>query len=50
MRCRWKVIVRGEGQDWEHKNLTYEEAQEIINNCPDEYVAFIAPMLPVIDF
>lgn len=46
----WKVVMFGEGQDWEHKPLTYEEAQEIIKDCPDEYVAFIAPILPGFDY
>lgn len=24
----WKAVMFGEGQDWEHKPLTYEEAQK----------------------
>lgn len=45
----WKVELFGEGTSWSHKNLTYAEAQKIIENCPDEYVAYIAPMLPGFD-
>lgn len=47
---QWKVVLFGEGQSWEHKNLTYKQAQKIINDCPNEYVGYIVPMLPVIDF
>lgn len=31
MRCRWKVIVRGEGQGWEHLNLTETQARTNID-------------------
>lgn len=47
---QWKVVLFEEGQSWEHKNLTYKQAQKIINDCPNEYVGYIVPMLPVIDF
>ena len=46
----WKVVMFGEGQDWEHKPLTYVEAQKIVEECPEEYVVFIAPNLPGFDY
>lgn len=44
MRCKWKVIVRGEGQGWEHLNLTENQAEMIIEGCPPDYFAYMLPM------
>lgn len=39
----WKVEFFGEGTSWEYNNLTYEQANEKVNNCPPEYMAFMEP-------
>ncbi len=40
----WRVEFYGEGTSWTHDNLTFERAEKIIEECPDEYMAFIVPM------
>nr|DAI52650.1 MAG TPA: hypothetical protein [Caudoviricetes sp.] len=40
----WKVEFYGEGTSWEYKNLTREQAEKKVNDCPDEYMAFMTPM------
>lgn len=44
MRYRWKVIVRGEGQSWEHLNLAEDQAAMIVESCPSDYFAYMLPM------
>lgn len=44
MRCKWKVIVRGEGQSWEHLNLAEDQAAMIVESCPSDYFAYMLPM------
>lgn len=40
----WKVEFYGEGTSWEYKNLTREQAEKKVNDCPDEYMAFMTLM------
>lgn len=40
----WKVEMYGEGTYWTHKNVTYERACEIVENCPNEYMSFVVPV------
>jgi hypothetical protein len=44
MECKWKVNFFGEGEYWSHENLTYEQAERKINDCPSEYMAYMEPM------
>lgn len=41
---KWKVEFYGEGASWEYNNLTLEQAQDKVYNCPAEYMAFMTPM------
>lgn len=40
----WRVEFYGEGTSWTHDNLTIERARKIIEECPDEYMAFMVSM------
>lgn len=41
---KWKVTFYGEGTYWEHKNLSYERAVEILDDSPNEYLGVLEPM------
>lgn len=41
---KWKVEFYGEGTSWEYNNLTLEQAQAKVDNCPSEYMAFMMPV------
>lgn len=40
----WKVEFFGEGTSWVAENLTMEQAEERVDNCPSEYMAYMVPM------
>lgn len=40
----WRVEMYGEGTSWTHDNLTIERARKILEECPDEYMAYVVPM------
>jgi len=40
----YKVECFGEGASWSHDNLTWERANEVLNDMPDKYMAYIVPM------
>jgi len=41
----WKVEFFGEGTSWVTKNLTLEQAEEWVDNCPSKYMAYMVPMM-----
>jgi len=43
----WKVEFFGEGTSWVAENLTLERAEERVDNCPSEYMAYMVPMMEV---
>ena len=41
----WKVEFFGEGTSWVAKNLTLEQAESRVDNCPVGYMAYMMPMM-----